>query len=171
MCARTRAMGQDAATGGDATSGGCLKVLAIAVPILALAVFLVWKVSQASGRASEVSERVVAPYLERVRAGDYQQALDNHGSEAFRKRVSAAKLEAAYQGLVQRYGRFVSFKLYIAEEQHEIGAASIVRAKYTLKFEKADETVTYDIAGEGAAARIDAAYERLAGGTLRAAPR
>jgi len=148
-----------------------LKVLAIAVPILALAAFLVWRVSQASGRATEVCDRVVAPYLEQVRMGEYQQALDKHASDGFRKKVSAAQLKAAYEDLSQRYGRFVSFEIYTAQEEHTIGSESIVRARYTLKFEKAEETVTYHIAGEGPSARIDEAYERLAGGSLRAAPR
>lgn len=146
-------------------------MLAIGLPILALIAFLFWKVSQASGRASEVAQRVVAPYLEQVRAGEYRQALDEHGSDRFRKKVSAAELRAAYEGLSLRYGRFVSFELYLAQEQHSIGAESIVQAKYILKFEKAEDSVTYDIVGEGTSARIDVAYERLAGGALRASPR
>ena len=72
----------------------------------------------------------------------------------------------------KRHGRFVSAKLYIAEEQHTIGSESIVRAKYTLVFEKAEEHVAYDITGEGDAAKIDEAYERPVGrDMLRAAPR
>lgn len=147
--------------------GGCLKLLAVALPILALMVFLVWKVSQASGRASDLSAQVVAPYLEHIRAGEYQQALDDHTSEGFRKRVSAVELKAAYEGLARRHGKLGSFELYIAQEEHQIGAASIVRANYTLKFERANERVIYEIVGNGASARIDQAYERLAGGTLR----
>jgi len=155
----------------EGSAGGCLKVLAIAIPILVLAGFLIWKVSQASGRAAEVSERVVGPYLELVRTGDYEKALANHGSESFRKRVSAAELKGAYDDLSKRYGRFQSYELYLAQEQHEIGGPSIVQAKYKLVFEKAQENVVYDIAGEGEAARIDESYTRVTGGTLRAAPR
>ncbi len=149
-----------------------MKVLAIALPILGLTGFLLHKVSQAQGRAAAVSERVAGPYLEQVRAGQYQQALDAHGSPGFRKKVSATDLAAAYQSLSKRHGRFVSAKLYIAEEQHTIGSESIVRAKYTLVFEKAEEHVAYDITGEGDAAKIDEAYERPVGrDMLRAAPR
>jgi hypothetical protein len=155
----------------EVSAGGCLKVLAIAIPILALAAFLIWKVSQASGRASEVSERVVGPYLELIRAGEYQKALDDHGSDAFRKRVSATELKGAYDALSKQYGRFQSYELYLAQEQHEIGGPSIVQAKYKLVFEKAQENVVYDIAGEGDAARIDVSYTRVTGGTLRPAPR
>ena len=56
-----------------------MKVLAIALPILGLTGFLLHKVSQAQGRAAAVSERGAGPYLEHVRAGQYQQALDAHG--------------------------------------------------------------------------------------------
>ncbi len=144
-------------------SGGCLKVLAIALPIIALTAFLFWKVSQAAGRGAEVSERVVGSYLELVKAGAYQQALDAHGSDAFRKQVTAGKLKAEYDKLSKRHGRFVSYELHIAQEQHEIGGDSIVRAKYTLKFEKAEEHVAYDISGEGDAAKIAVSYDSVAG--------
>lgn len=156
----------------QARSGGCLKVLAIVLPILGLTGFLLHKVSQAQGRAAAVSARVVGPYLEKVRAGQYQQALDAHGSPGFRQRVSAAELAGAYETLSQRHGRFVSSKLFVAEEQHAIGSGSIVRAKYTLTFERAEEHVAYDISGDGDGARIDEAYERPVGpDMLRAAPR
>jgi hypothetical protein len=156
----------------EANSTGCLKVLAIALPIMGLASFLVYKAMQASGRAAEVSERVVVPYLEKIREGQYQRALDAHGTPEFRKRVTADDLEKAYEGLSARYGQFVSAKLTLAQEQHAVGAQSIVQARYTLEFEKAEEHVTYDIVGEGDAARIDVAYERPAGReVLSPAPR
>lgn len=164
-------MTDDVGANEQSGAGGCLKVLAIAVPVIALAVFLFMKLSQASGHASEVSEGVVNPYLEQIRAGEYQKALDEHGSPALRKKVSASQLKAAYEDLAHRYGRLSSFELYVAQEQHSIGSESIIRARYTLKFEKAEEHVAYDISGEGAAARIDESYERVVGGTLRAAPR
>ena len=144
-------------------SGGCLKVLAIALPLIALTAFLFWKVSQSAGRGAEVSERVVGSYLKLVQAGAYQQALDAHGSDAFRKQVTAEKLKAEYDKLAKQHGRFVSYELYIAQEQHAIGSDSIVRAKYTLKFEKAEEHVAYDISGEGDAAKIAESYDRVAG--------
>ncbi len=156
----------------QAGSGGCLKVLAIALPIIGLAGFLFYKASQASGRASEVAERVVTPYLKLVQAGAHQQAIDTYGAPEFRKNVTGAQLKSAYDKLSARYGRFVSAELHIAQEQHAIGADSIVRANYTLKFEKADEHVAYDIVGEGEAARIGASYERAVGrDSLTPAPR
>jgi hypothetical protein len=143
--------------------GGCLKVLAIAVPIIALAAFLLWKVSQASGRAEAASERVVRPYLTHVQSGEYQKALEGYATPSFRDRVSAVQLKAAYAELTSRHGKLVGFELTIAQEQHAIGEPSIVRANYTLKFEKNEAHVTYDILGEGETARIDVAYERPPG--------
>jgi len=147
----------------ETNSGGCLKIFAIAVPVIALAGFLFYMMSQANSRAEAVSASVVTPYLEKVRAGEYQEALDDHTTARFRERVSAKALKAAYEGLALRHGRFVSAELYIAQEQHQIGGASVVRANYTLEFERAEDFVTYDILGEGESARIDEAYERVSG--------
>lgn len=156
----------------ESDKGGCLKVLAIAVPILALAAFLIWKAMQAGGRASEVAERVVNPYLDKVKNGQYQEALDAHCSDSLKQTRTAQALKDAYTGLEQANGRFTGYELYIAQEQHEIGGPSIVQARYTLKFERSEEHVVYDIAGEGDAARIDQTYDRPVGReTLVPAPR
>ena len=152
--------------------GGCLKVLAIGLPILLLMAFLIWKVTQAGGRAEEVAGRVTTPYLEQIQQGHYREALDQFGSDEHRAEVSAAALEAAYEGLIGEGGAIQSFELLRAQEQHELFGESIVQVRYILHHERLDSHVVYDIAGEGDAAKIRQSYERPAGrDTLVPAPR
>ena len=153
------------------SKGGCLKVLAIGGPILLLMAFLFWKVAAASGRAEDVAARVTTPYLEEVRAGHYQRALEQYGSDEHRAEVSAEALKAAYEDLIQKWGPIQSIELFRAQEEHQLFGESIVQVRYLIHQERATSHVFYDIAGEGAAAKIQRSYERPGTDTLRPAPR
>jgi len=140
--------------------GGCLKVLAIGLPILLLMGLLGWKVAQSGGHAEAVAERVTTPYLEQIRQGHYQEALDRYGSDEHRARVSAAALEAAYDRLIRGHGHIVGVRFVGAQEVHQVGGESFVQARYTIHQTHEDSLVTYDIVGEGDAAKIRQSFER-----------
>ncbi|MBX3227386.1 MAG: hypothetical protein KIT84_13615 [Labilithrix sp.] len=148
------------------------KVLAIAVPVLALVGYLLWMSYDAGRRAEVLAGQVVVPYLEAIRARDYRRALEAYGTEAHRKRITEPDLAAAYAELASRHGPLTSFELVSAQKQAVIGGDSWVHARYRLTFARGMLAAAYDVKGEGDAARIDASYvQDAAGKGLIPAPR